>query len=354
MKYYFLTFLFATIIFSCKENEKKETTIKAASPAYQLATVTKGGVDNVVKLPAQLVAYQEVSIYPKVNGYVKNVLVDIGSKVSQGDVLMILEAPELIDAALQAKEKYTKAKVDVAIDKERYSRLQEAAKTLGAISPLDISTIKAKTEADEALCNAEKDNWQMQETMLGYLKVTAPFSGIITERNVNPGALVSATTKDKPLLELKEESQLRLQVDIPEALANNLKNKDSINFYVDALQGKKLTGYINRSSKNINSQFRSERMEIDVNNKNGLLTPGMFANVEIFSKGDSSAMIVPKTAVVISTERKYVLVVDGMKIKKVDVTTGNSSNNKIEIFGALKPGYTVIAVANDEISEKEN
>jgi len=318
-----------------------------------LATVEKGGVATVIKLPGQLAAYQEVSIFPKVNGYVKNVLVDIGSKVSQGNLLMTLEAPELEEAALQAKERFARSRADFAIDKERFLRLEEAAQTAGAVSPLDLSTIKAKMEADSALCNAEKANWQMQQTMLGYLRVTAPFTGVITERNVHPGALVSATAKDKPMLELKQVAHLRLQVDIPEAIAANLKDKDTVSFYVSAFPGKKMTGFISRKADNITAEFRSEKMEIDVMNENGLLSPGMFADVVLKSKGNADALFVPKSAVVTSTERKYVMLVKDGKRSKVDVSTGNETSSKIEIYGNLQAGDQVIASANDEIKEKK-
>jgi len=354
MKYYFFLLVVTISFTACSSNEaksKKAEAPKDAAPKYDLATIVKGGVANSIKLPAQLAALQEVSIFPKVNGYVKSVFVDIGSRVSKGTLLMVLEAPELADAALQAREKYARAKVDLSIDKERYSRLLEAAKTAGAISPLDLSTFKAKMEADSVLCNAEKANWQMQETMLGYLRVTAPFDGVITERNIHPGALVSAAAKDKPMLELKQIDRLRLQVDIPEAVAANLKNKDTVSFYVSALQGRKLTGFINRSSMNVNTQYRNERMEVDVINKEALLAPGMFADVVICSKGNIEALYVPKSAVVISTERKYVLLMNGDKIKKVDVSTGNATAEKIEVYGDLKEGDKVIAVANDEIKE---
>lgn len=353
MKYYIHLILFLGL-YSCSpknETHNKSVDSKTTKLKYSLATVEKGGVAITIKLPAQLAAYQEVSIFPKINGYVKFVQVDIGSKVEKGSLLMVLEAPELVQAVFLAKEKYARSKADFAIDKERYQRLLEAAKTAGAISPLDISSIKAKMDADSAVSNAEKANWQMQQTMLDYLKVIAPFDGIITERNVHPGALVSASSKDKPMLELKQINRLRLQVDIPEALASNLKNRDTVSFYVSALQGKKLTGNISRSSSNINTQFRSERIEVDVRNNDGALAPGMYADVFLNFKGNETVLFVPKSAVVTSTERKYVLVMIGEKITKVDVITGNQTADKIEVFGTLKAGDKVIAVANDEIKE---
>lgn len=350
MKYYLVFISFITVLASCNNNEVAEKK-QVTKTEYQYATVEKGGVATTIKLPAQLSAYQQISIFPKVNGYVKNVLVDIGSRVTPGTLLMVLEAPELAQEALQAKERFAKANADYSIDKEHYERYLEASKTAGAISPLDLSSLKAKMDADNAMSNAAKANWQMQQTMMGYLRVTAPFSGVITERNVHPGALVSAAEKDKPMLELKQIEHLRLQVDIPEAMAATLKEKDTVSFYVSARQGERITGVINRKSMNVNTQYRNERIEVDVANKDQSLSAGMYADVVLHSKGDVSALAVPKSAVVTSTERKYVLVCKDGKILKTDVTTGNAGMDKIEAYGALHPGDKIIVNANDEIKE---
>jgi membrane fusion protein, multidrug efflux system len=168
---------------------------------------------------------------------------------------------------------------------------------------------------------------------------------------VNPGALVSAVEKDKPMLELKQTSHLRLQVDIPEDISGSLKDKDTVSFYTSAFPGKKMTGFISRKSENVNMQYRSERIEVDVDNKDGLLAPGMYADVVIYSKGNVNALCVPKSAVVTSTERKYVLIDSSGKIKKVDVGTGNKSIDKIEVYGALHEGDKVIVNATDDIKE---
>ncbi len=354
MKYIFLLAMFSIVLVSCSNDmasDKKEA-VKATTPAtIEMATVEKGGLTTVVKLPAQLAAYEEVSIFPRVNGYVKEVLVDIGSKVNKGALLMVLEAPELEQASMQARERYARSMSDYTIGKERYNRLLEASRTAGAVSPLDLSATRSKMEADSALSNAEKANWQMQQTMMAYLKVTAPFTGVITERNVHPGALVSASVKDKPMLELKQVAHLRLQVDIPEALIPSVQNKDTMSFFSSALPGKKLTGRITRKSGNVNPQYRSERIEIDVNNSDGLLSAGMYADVLLYPKGSINAMSVPKSSVVTSTERKYVLLSRDGKLVKVDVSTGNTTVDRVEVYGTLQPGDKVVLHANDEIKE---
>jgi len=341
-----------TGLYSCSDNKPAEKKAEvAAAPHYELTSLQSPDMEQTVKLPAQLAAYEEVSIFPKVNGYVKNVLVDIGSHVKKGELLMTLEAPEILQATLQAKEKYARSVSDYRLNRENYTRLKVASCTAGAISAMDLATYKSKMESDSYLSNAEKANWQMQEALMGYLNVRAPFSGIITDRNTHPGALASAESKDKPMLELKEVDHLRLQVDIPEGIASSLKNKDAISFYLSALPGKKMTATISRKAGNVNIQYRSERIELDVPNKDGSLSPGMYADVILNVKGSPKALIVPKSAVVTSTERKYVIAVRNGKTVRVDVATGIENTNKEEVVGDLKSDDKVIVNASDEIEE---
>jgi RND family efflux transporter MFP subunit len=355
MKQYIIITVLAGGLYACSSGaatEKKAADKPAAIAHYELAPVKKHGVSESVKLPAQLTAYQEVSIFPKVNGYVQAVLVDIGSKVHKGQLLMTLQDPELEHTSVQAREKYARAQADYTISKENYSRLLEASQTKGAISPMDLASAKAKMQADSALCNAERASWEMEKAILSYLQVTAPFDGVITERNVHPGALVSAAGREqKPMLELKQVDRLRLQVDVPEHIAHSLNDKTRMDFYLSAFPGKKMSAEIARKSDNINTAYRMERVEMDIPNKDNALAPGMYADVIVDAGGSPNAFSVPRPAVVTSTERKYVILVrDGKAVKK-DVITGNDSDDEIEIFGDFKPDDQVIVNANDEIKE---
>ncbi len=323
-------------------------------PANAIETITleKSALPEQVKLPAQLAAFEEVSIFPKVNGYVKDVFVDVGSTVHKGQLLMTLEAPELQQSATQAKERFARAKLDYTISEENYKRMLQASRTPGAVSPMNLASLKAKADADSALCNAENANWQEQEAILGYLKVTAPFDGVIAERNVHPGALVSAESHDgHPMLDLRQIDHLRLQVDIPEGIAAALQDKDTITFYLSAYPGKKMTGHISRKSQLVNSQYRAERMELDVYNHDGKLAPGMYADVFFDSKGNPDDYTVPRSAVVTSTERKYVIAVRKGRTVRIDVATGNESADQIEITGDLQPGEKIVRKASDDLQE---
>lgn len=332
----------------------KAPAIAEASANADLETVTleKSALPEQVKLPAQLAAFEEVSIFPKVNGYVKDVFVDVGSVVHRGQLLMTLEAPELQQATTQAREHYARAKLDYTISEENYKRMLQASHTAGAVSPMNLASLKAKADADSAVSNAENANWQEQQAILGYLSVTAPFDGVISERNVHPGALVSAESHDShPMLDLRQIDHLRLQVDIPEGIAAGLQNKDTITFYLSAYPGKKMTGHIARKSEVMNSTYRAERMELDVYNHDGRLAPGMYADVEFSSKGNPDAFTVPRSAVVTSTERKYVIAVLNGRTTRVDVATGNESAEKVEITGDLQPGERIVRKASDDLQE---
>jgi membrane fusion protein (multidrug efflux system) len=334
------------------EKKKAALTDNTASSAIETITLEKGALPQQVKLPAQLAAFEEVSIFPKVNGYVKDVFVDVGSTVHKGQLLMTLEAPELQQATTQARERYARAKLDYTISEENYQRMLQAARTPGAVSPMSLASLKAKADADSALSNAENANWQEQLAILGYLKVTAPFDGVISERNVHPGALVSAEAHDShPMLDLREIDHLRLQVDIPEGIAAGLQSTDTISFYLSAYPGRKMLGRIARKSQLVNSQFRAERMELDVYNHDGKLAPGMYAEVLFDSRGNIDAFTVPRSAVVASTERKYVIAVQNGKATRVDVATGNESVDKVEISGDLQPGEKIVRKASDDLQE---
>jgi membrane fusion protein (multidrug efflux system) len=268
---------------------------------------------------------------------------------------MEMEAPDVEQNSLAAQERYIKVQATYRASKDNYYRLFNTAKTAGAVSPNDLQVAQSQMQADSALCNSEKANWMAMESMKDYLIVKAPFDGTITQRNVHPGALVTAGNKTEttPLLELQQISKLRLQVKVPETFVTQLEDAQSVSFVVDALPGKTFSGTISRQANSLDDKYRSESFEIDVINSSNLLMPGMYAEVMLPLKGHSNACIVPQTAVVTSTERKYVIKIQSNKTVITDVTTGNEDNGMIEIFGDVKAGDSVIEKANDEIKQDQ-
>jgi RND family efflux transporter MFP subunit len=320
---------------------------------YVLGEITETEIGSDVHLPGALRPFETVDVYPKVNGFVKEIPVDRGSRVKPGDLLLRLEAPEIEQQYMAAKAKYLQAYSLSLASKDDYERLMVANKMPGTVSAHDLELAKAKMTADSATSQAEMANYKALGATRDYLTVTAPFEGVITERNVHPGALVGPNLKsdDKPMVVLQQESRLRLVIDVPEVYSNQLTEHELVSFRVSTLPGKVFRGAISRVAGSLNMKYRSEAIEVDVKNENGQLKPGMYAEVDLPVQRNSHSMVVPAAAVVVSQERKYIITVDGGKAHWVDVVTGNSRNDSTEVFGDLSPHARIIVNANDEIRD---
>jgi len=333
----------------------KDSTTKApaAHSSYVFGEVAEAEIGSVVHLPAVLRPYEMVDIYPKINGFIKEIPVDRGSRVRTGQLLLRLEAPEIEQQYMAAKAKYLQAYSLSLASKDDYDRLMVANKMPGTVSAHDLELAKAKMIADSATSQAEMANYKALGATRDYLTVTAPFDGVITERNVHPGALVGPNLKtdDKPMLILQQESKLRLVIDVPEVYSNQLTEHTLVSFRVSTLPGKVFRGAISRAAGSLNMKYRSEAIEVDVKNDNGLLKPGMYAEVNLPVQRNTHSMVVPAAAVVVSQERKYIITVDGDKAHWVDVVTGNSRNDSTEVFGVMSPHARIIVNANDEIRD---
>ncbi|WP_106531066.1 efflux RND transporter periplasmic adaptor subunit [Chitinophaga niastensis] len=323
---------------------------------YTFAKVVQRPLAGSIRLPGVLAAFQKVSIYPRINGFVKSILVDRGTKVKKGQVLLVLEAPEVAQQYYAAQSKYIQAAAMFASSKDNYERTLATSETPGTISAHDLELSKARMLADSALMNSEQANFRAQEVNRSYLTVTAPFDGVITERNIHPGALVGPDTKvdDKPMLMLEQEDQLRLVLQIPEMYSAQLMKQSVVNFEVNAIPGQQFQGNISRQAGTLNEKYRSEAVEIDVQNAAHVLKSGMYTEVSLPLNGSARALVVPSTAIVMSTEKKYVIVIKDHHTKWIDIEEGNHHNDSTEVFGSLEANDQVIANATDEIKEGAN
>jgi RND family efflux transporter MFP subunit len=344
-----------SMLAACREaaTKKKKEEKKYHGGQYTFATVVQQPLSANIQLPAVLNAYQKVSIYPRANGFVKSVNVDRGSMVKKGQLLLQLDAPEVIQQYYGAQAKFLQAKADYAASRDNYERTVAVSATPGTISPHDLEVANARMLADSAIMNSQLANFRALEATRGYLMVTAPFDGVITERNVHPGALVGPTTNidGKPMLMLEQEDHLRLVVQVPEIYSAQLAQGMKVTFNVNAIPGKTFTGQISRKAGSLNDRFRSEAVEVDVANQHHNLMPGMYAEITVPVSGSRQAMVVPATAIVTSTEKKYVVAVKSGITHWVEVQEGNRHNDSTEVFGSLQPGDKVISPATDEIKE---
>jgi RND family efflux transporter MFP subunit len=331
--------------------KKKTETSPAETPATEVFSLKKGRLSSSLQIPGQLIAYQQVDLYAKVSSFVKKLYVDVGSEVKEGELLATMEAPELNSQLAGAQSNIISREAIYLASKANYDRLLETSKTPGTISPNDLEQAAARKNSDFAQFQAAQSaSKEITETQ-NYLQIRAPFSGIITSRNVNAGAYVGPAGKgsELPLFNLQEQKKLRLVLSVPEAYTEYLNHKDEVSFTVKSLPGRTFKANINRLSGAIDDRLRSQRIEMDVINNDKKLLPGMVAEVNLPLPASDSTFIVPKTAVVNSTESIFVIRVVNNQTQRVDVKTGRDANDFVEIYGKLNEGDLLLVSASDEI-----
>jgi len=357
MKYKTYLLIAATSLFAaCSGNNKPVdlTATKKQANKYQFGAVSEKALSTSAQLPGQLVPFNEVNLFPKVNGFVKELLVDRGSIVKKGQLLVVLEAPEMESELSAANSRYVQAQETAEASKEKFGRLSAAAKEPGAVSPLDLDNASAKMKADQAMVQAESSNVQSVKTMFDYLRIYAPFDGMIIQRNISPGALVApGKTTDQPMLIIQDINKMRLTVYIPEDYVDKVDLSQPVSFTFNSMPGQVQTAKISRSANSLGT-MQQEAIEIDILNKNGQLKPGMYAEVNIPMLSGAKSLLVPNSAIIRSTEHEYVIKDSNGRANLVNIKEGLASNDSTEVFGNLKPDDKIVLKGSDEIRQGDD
>ncbi|MGA6116847.1 efflux RND transporter periplasmic adaptor subunit [Sphingobacterium anhuiense] len=358
MKSNFLRILYTIGLFAyltgcqsaAEETDKKVT---KESPAIETFVLSKEKLTSKMQIPGEISGFQQVEIYAKVSSYVQALKVDIGSKVKAGQLLAVLEAPELSSQLSTAKSRLKSQEAIYTATKSTYDRLFETSKVEGTVARLDLEVAEAKKNADYAQFQAAKSAYAEVQNLLNYLEIRAPFDGVIATRNVNQGAYVGPAGRgsEMPIMTIQQQSKLRLAVSVPEQYAGFLVAEQPLQFTVKSLPGQYFTGKIARKSGALDSKLRSERIEIDINNTNNKLLPGMVAEVELPLTSQDSTFVVPKAAIYTSGEGSFVIAVIANKTSRVPVQKGRSIEEQVEIFGNLNPTMLLLSKADEEIAD---
>lgn len=307
-----------------------------AGPEVRVVRPHKGAVGRTVTLPGNVLAYQQATLYAKVAGYLKMIAVDKGDHVKQGDLLADIEVPELI--ADRAK---FKADLDVMeIEYRRNVEAQKKAPELVVAQTVD----NARGKYDIARAELERI-----DTLLGYSKITAPFSGVITRRFVDPGAFIPAATSGSSadtaaIVTLADFDTVRVQVALPEQEAPFVKNGLAVTVTIPELPGRKFDATIIRYAHAIDPATRTVLIESEIANSSGELLPGMYALVSVEIERHENALVIPADALVAEKTKTSVFVLDQNKAKKVAVKVGFNDGSSVEILDGIKPGQSVILV----------
>jgi RND family efflux transporter MFP subunit len=319
-------------------------------PAETFA-LKRGRITSSLQIPGELEAYRQVDLYAKVNSFVKDLKVDIGSRAKAGQLLVTLEAPEL-SAQLSAAESRMKSQEAIYTSSNAtYNRMLKTSNRPGTIAKNDLEIAKAKMESDLAQWEAAKASYAEATTILQYLTISAPFDGVISSRNVNLGAYVGPSGKgsEAPIFTLQELKHLRMVISIPEAYTSYIKLGDEVQFAVQAFPNKIFSGKISRRATAMDTQLRSERIELDVFNTNDQLSPGMVTEAKVSLAGSDSSFVVPKTAVVNATDGVYMIRSDGGTAQRIAVKKGRETDSLSEVFGDLHLGDRFVRKGSEEI-----
>ncbi|QNL49199.1 efflux RND transporter periplasmic adaptor subunit [Olivibacter sp. SDN3] len=316
--------------------------------------LTKGQLVSVIRIPGELIAYQQVDIYAKVNSFVKRLYVDVGSEVKAGQLLAAMEAPEITSQLSGAASRLKSQEAVYLASKATYDRLLETSKTPGTVSQNDLDLALAKQNSDLAQFEAAKAAYKEVDDNKNYLEIRAPFAGIITGRNVSSGAYVGPSGKgsELPIFTLQEQDKLRLVVSVPELYSSYLKKQHEVSFTVKALPHKPFTAKVNRLAGALDTRLRAQRVEMDVNNTDKQLLPGMITEVDIPLNGQDETFIVPSESILESTMGTYIIKVEHDSTKWVPIKLGRQTDDKTEIYGNLNENEQMIKLASEEIRDQ--
>jgi RND family efflux transporter MFP subunit len=328
------------------------------------APVVSKPVSRTIDLPAEILPFLTVSLHAKVPGYVERVLVDRGSVVKQGDVLVALTAPELKTRIAEAESKVQAAESDrrqaeaqLAALQSTLDRLKKAAETPGAVAGNELMLAEKQVDSTQELVRSRRQATaaaqslvQAQKELEAYLTITAPFDGVVTDRFAHPGALAGPGA-DTALLIIQQVAHLRLVVPVPEEDVGGVAAGASVPFRVPAYPERKFSGTVARIAHVLDPKTRTMPVELDVSNPDGSLAPGMYPTVTWPVRHSRPALFVPKTSVVTTTERTFVIRSAGGRAEWVDVKKGAADGDLIEVIGNLHAGDTVVRRATDELRD---
>jgi RND family efflux transporter MFP subunit len=330
-----------------------------------VATVQSLQPSKKVTLPGELKPWNRVTMYAKVKGFVREITVDRGTNVRKGQVLARLDAPEVLSELSQAQAQLQAQEATLAEQTTRarasrltYQRMIQTAKMEGAVSLNELDQAHARMQGDSAMVavargsvQAAQSNLQAKRELRQYLTITAPFDGVVIERNISPGALVGAGDSSKPLFVLEDNRTLRLTVAIPESFANQLKTQSSVAFTVNAMPERRFNARLSRSAESLVEANRAMMAEFDVNNASRELKAGMYAEVTLPIERSAKTLFVPTTSVVSSSEKQFVIRVRDNRAQWVSVQKGNVVDSLVEVFGDLQPGIAIVRTASEEIRD---
>lgn len=306
-------------------------------------------------LPADTQAYIDTPIYARTSGYIKAWYTDIGARVHKGQILAIIESPEVDQEVKQARSQLAAAEANLHIAKVTAERWQKLL-AKNAVSRQQADQNESNLKASESMLAAAKANLGRLQQQQGFEKVYAPFSGVITQRNIDIGSLIEAGNSNTPqaqLFHLDAINRLRLYVPVPEVYASDVHRGDRIEVTADEYPNEKFYGTVVRNASAINLQTRTLNVEVDIENRDHRLLPGQYAFVHFMIPPSHGSMTLPSNTLLFRTRGLRVGVVRDGRVHLVPVQIGRDYGATLEIISGLQPQDRVIMNPPDSIAEGE-
>lgn len=377
-----LAFPVVTSLVACHTTDSKVATF----PSAKVATAQRGDISHALTLAGQFQPYQVVDVHPKVSGYMSRINVDIGDVVHQGQTLAVLEVPELkaelqqtVFQLQQSKEQIAQAQHEINRAEAEHAALHAASDRLrqaaegrpGLIAQQELDDAQAKDLSSEAQVDAAKsamaaaqehanaaqsDNQRIQ-ALESYTNVTAPLDGVVIWRYADTGALIQGGTNSNdqtlPIVRLSQSNLLRLRIPVPEDDVKYVHAGDQLQVRVDAI-GRSFTGKIVRFTRDVNFETRTMETEVDVENKDLSIAPGMYANTLLQLGHVNGVVTIPVEALVLNGQQETVYVLDNTnRIHIRNVVVGLQGSKLAEITDGLNPGERVVIGGQDKYQENE-
>ena len=312
------------------------------------------GDENLV-LPGTLQAYVESPIYARTNGYLKKWYHDIGSRVNKGELLADIDTPEVDQQLSQARADLNTAQANANLSQITASRYSELLKTDG-VSKQEVDNANGDLEAKRATVESFQANVRRLEELESFKHVYAPFSGVITRRNVDIGTLINAGNggTSQQLFFLAQTDPIRVYVNVPEMYASSIHA--GLGAYLDLTQypGRKFDGKVVRSAEAIDLSTRTLLTEVDVPNKSGELLPGGFAQVHLLVKVTGQRMQVPVNALLFRSEGLRAVLIDANHRTHLQpIVVGRDYGNTLEVLSGLKADDWIVLNPPDSLEDRQ-
>jgi len=326
-------------------------TVQAAVPAVSVVSPKRTAPADEIILPGNVEPYISSPVYARTNGYLKKWYFDIGARVKKGQLLAVIETPEVDQQLQQARSNLLTAQANLelaSITKTRYQGLLKS----NAVAQQDVDNAVGTYNANKAIVEADKAAVEQYSALVSFEKIYAPFDGIITARNTDVGDLInsgSSTGAKTDLFHIAQPGKLRVYVNVPEEYSQGVKNGMTADLSLAEFPGRKFRGNLVRTAEAINVTTRTLLIEIDVDNPTGTLLTGSYAEVHLAVPNHASTFLLPVNALIFRSEGLHVATVKSGKVDLVAVTPGHDFGSQIEIVSGLNAEDQVIINPPDSI-----